>query len=373
VSLKVLMVDDEEHLVWSTGRQITRERPDYQFDGVTDPREAVERIQGTPPDLLITDVRMPGMSGLELILAARKVAPALPVVVVTAYGSAEVRAQIERSQGVAYVEKPFSFQSLLQAMDKVTSETGGFSGAISLPMLPDLIQMCALSQITGCLRIGRGQQQGHIWLASGDIVHADCGGTEGVEAVYEILTWTGGTFSLDSGAAAPRTTISANWQEILVEGCRLMDEAQRDREESGYEEMPAPGAEAAPSASLAEQLQELGPALAEVIRNTAPDATLVAVSLRGEGTLALQGKGEAAPWAELAAWAVDAAERIAGEGSRGSVESVARDFGIGIAWDRRAGLALVLASSLTGESQAHFRVGFRAKVARWNELSEGRA
>jgi len=365
-----MMVDDEEHLVWSTGRQITRERPDYRFEGLTDPHDAIARIRDEAPDLLITDVRMPGMSGLELVLAAREVSPTLPVVVVTAYGSAEVRAEIERSQGVAYLEKPFSFQSLLQAMDKVGSETAGFSGAISLPMLPDLIQMCALSQITGCLRIGRGKQQGRIWLSSGDIIHAECGTAEGSTAVYEILTWTGGTFALDSGAQAPKRSITANWQEILVEGCRLMDEAQRvDAAPAGD---AGPASAPPPGGSLGEQLESLGPALAALIRDTAPDAILLAVSLKGDGALSLQGEADASAWSEAVIAIVDAAERVSGEGSRGSVESVATGFGIGVAWDRKAALALALAAPLTAETQPSFRLGFRAKVALWNELSVGR-
>ena len=138
---RVLMVDDEEDLVWTTGRQARRERPDLDVEGVTDPHEALARIRERCPDLLITDVRMPQMSGLELLLAARQVCPQLPVIVVTAHGNTQVRTEVQRAHAVQYLEKPFSFQALFAAVDRALARPTGFSGAISLPMLPDLVQM----------------------------------------------------------------------------------------------------------------------------------------------------------------------------------------------------------------------------------------
>lgn len=101
----------------------------------------------------------------------------------------------------------------------------GFSGEISLPLLPDLIQIYTVSMATGALTIRSGSERGTIWFDRGEIVHAVCGEERGERAVYEMLHWNDGVFALDSGARAPERTISASWQNVLMEGCRLLDES----------------------------------------------------------------------------------------------------------------------------------------------------
>lgn len=224
---RLLMVDDEEDLVWTVGRQVTRERPDLAFEGVTDAEDAVAKVRSAPPDILVTDIRMPKMSGIEVLMAARSASPGLPVVVVTAYGSAQVRAEVRRSDNVEYLEKPFSVQSLLHTVDrllKAKSAPSGFSGAVSLPMLPDLIQLYAIARATGLLTIGRGDDEGLIGFECGEITHGVCGTVKGAEAIYALLAWEGGSFNMKANVAPSERTIDLPWQELLIEGCRRMDE-----------------------------------------------------------------------------------------------------------------------------------------------------
>jgi hypothetical protein len=105
------------------------------------------------------------------------------------------------------------------------AEASGFSGAISLPLLPDLIQIYTVSMASGALTIRRGTESGIIWFERGAMVHATCGGLTGEEAVYALLRWDDGRFSLDSSGQAPVHSITASWQEVLMEGCRRLDEA----------------------------------------------------------------------------------------------------------------------------------------------------
>jgi len=104
-------------------------------------------------------------------------------------------------------------------------ERHGFTGAISLPVLPDLIQVYTTAMTTGALTIRRGLDTGTIWIDRGSMVHAVCGDLSGEEAVYRLLEWRDGEFSLDAGTQAPARTIAASWQAVLMEGCRRLDEA----------------------------------------------------------------------------------------------------------------------------------------------------
>lgn len=228
MSCRVFYVDDQEDIVWSTTKLLARKCPDLTVESFTEPIAALEALKQDPPDILVTDLRMEGMSGLELMVAARKVVSDLPVIVVTAYGGPDVTAALHGRLLVEYLEKPVRTESLIAAIDRLLVRGQGFSGAISLPMLPDLIQVYTLSLTTGALAIRRGGSSGTLWFDNGKIVHAVCGDRTGEPAVYEMLSWQGGEFSLDTETKPTERTITASWQEVLLEGCRLLDEAGRD-------------------------------------------------------------------------------------------------------------------------------------------------
>ncbi len=228
MSCRVFYVDDQEDIVWSTTKLLARKCPDLVVEGFTDPAVALAALRENPPDIMVTDLRMEEMSGLELLVAARKIIPDLPVILVTAYGGPDVTAALQGRSLVDYLEKPVRTETLVASIDRLLTRSEGFSGAISLPMLPDLIQVYTLTQTTGALSIRRGGSSGTMWFEGGSIIHATCGERSGETAVYELLSWQGGEFTLDTQAVPPERTITASWQEVLLEGCRLLDEAVRE-------------------------------------------------------------------------------------------------------------------------------------------------
>lgn len=223
---RVVMVDDEEDLIWTLSRQLRRERPQTVFEGYSDPTEALDRIRSAPPDLLVTDLRMPRMSGLDLVGEVRKASPSIPILLITAHGTPDVRREILRRGAIDYLEKPFELPAFLEALDRGLERSEGFSGAISLPMLPDLVQVYALARATGTLRLHESGRKGAIWLEDGEIVHCASGAHEGEEAFYDLMTWRRGDFSMSPGERSDRTTITVRWQELLLEACRRLDESE---------------------------------------------------------------------------------------------------------------------------------------------------
>ncbi len=354
---RVLMVDDEEALVWSLARQVGRERPDLAFEGLSDPEEALRRITTRPPDLLVTDVRMPKMSGLELLLAARRVAPQLPVIVVTAYGDADVRRSVARTPSVQYLEKPFATATLLEAIDRGLAPAG-FSGAVSL-QLPDLIQLYALAQMTGALHIARGADEGVVWFERGGITHAECGAQAGADAVYALLRWNAGAFSLEPGAQPARQSITASWQELLIEGFRLMDETGRDAGASDGAE----ASEDAHAAAWRECVREAWDKLGPLLTNSNPETAVWAVRL-GDGVVEpLNGARHDATLGAAVNGLLECLTAVVGEAPRGSGEWVSDQIGMVLAWDRALDLAMVFGESLR-EGPAS-RARFRSQVVRW--------
>lgn len=118
---RILVVDDEE-----TIRELllkTLALAEYEVDVAPDGRTAVDRMRMIHYDLLITDLRMPGVDGLTVIREARRLKADIPVIIVTGYSS-EASAIEAINLGVqGYLTKPFRVPRVLAAAAKALGET----------------------------------------------------------------------------------------------------------------------------------------------------------------------------------------------------------------------------------------------------------
>ena len=91
---------------------------EYQVEPVRDGREAVERARSFAPDLVIMDIQLPHVSGLELIeqIKADEALRAIPIMAVTAYAGREDEERIRGAGANAYVSKPISLARFMDAV-----------------------------------------------------------------------------------------------------------------------------------------------------------------------------------------------------------------------------------------------------------------
>ncbi len=115
----ILIVDDDHALAQSFKKLMIEEG--YAASVATSGEEALRFVSNSQPDLLVMDVRMPGMSGLETLKALREIAPKLPVIIMTAYGNTETAIEATKLGAFDYVLKPFEipemFKLIEQALD----------------------------------------------------------------------------------------------------------------------------------------------------------------------------------------------------------------------------------------------------------------
>jgi DNA-binding NtrC family response regulator len=109
---KILIVDDEEDLTWSITRRLTRNGDTWEIICAESGNKALEILAQNRFDLMVTDLRMPGVSGLQLLSEVKLRYPHTPVIVMTAFGTLEVKEVLERWGGIGYIEKPFEFEEL---------------------------------------------------------------------------------------------------------------------------------------------------------------------------------------------------------------------------------------------------------------------
>ncbi len=110
----LLVADDDPGLRESLERTLTREG--YRVVVASDGRAALERVQGGDIDLVVTDLKMPGLSGIELLHAVKTVAPDLDVILLTAFGTIEEAVKAMKDGAYDFITKPFQRQQLVRVV-----------------------------------------------------------------------------------------------------------------------------------------------------------------------------------------------------------------------------------------------------------------
>ncbi|HEY4101088.1 MAG TPA: response regulator transcription factor [Gemmatimonadales bacterium] len=116
--MKLLVVEDDK----TVGQYVKRglEEQQYIADWVTDGAEALRVVSAVPYDLIILDLRLPSMNGLEVLRTLRDRGLTLPVLVLTAQDSVEFKVDALRAGADDYVTKPFSFEELLARVEALS-------------------------------------------------------------------------------------------------------------------------------------------------------------------------------------------------------------------------------------------------------------
>jgi CheY-like chemotaxis protein len=122
----VLVVDDDPDMVGTCVRIL--QQGGYDCLTATGGREALDLLRRHRLDLILTDLRMPEMDGLTLLAHARRDAPRVPVVILTAYGSMETARQAREAGAAAYLAKPFGVGELRDVVAQVLSASSARAG-----------------------------------------------------------------------------------------------------------------------------------------------------------------------------------------------------------------------------------------------------
>ncbi|MBI5605326.1 MAG: response regulator [Deltaproteobacteria bacterium] len=114
---KILIVDDELDIL-ELLEMIIAERTSHQVVTTNNPLEVPPLLKHDPFDLLITDLRMPGLSGMDLIREAKTIDPDMPVIVITAYGSSQSAEEAIAEGAYDYITKPFRKDQIIITINR---------------------------------------------------------------------------------------------------------------------------------------------------------------------------------------------------------------------------------------------------------------
>jgi CheY-like chemotaxis protein len=128
VSVLVLVVDDEADVEPLFRQQFRRDLRAQRFvmDFAVSAADALARIAGTieqPLILILSDINMPGMSGLEMLPRVKEIRPDVPVIMITAYGDPETRRKALAEGASGLLTKPIDFSALREEIDTRLAQT----------------------------------------------------------------------------------------------------------------------------------------------------------------------------------------------------------------------------------------------------------
>jgi DNA-binding NtrC family response regulator len=117
---RILILDDEADMLETCRRILAA--AGHESIATTDPHEALELLASERPDVLLTDLRMPSMDGIDLLRRAHEIDPSLPVIMLTAYATIESAVAAVREGAFDYLAKPFTLDQLVVSVERALAQ-----------------------------------------------------------------------------------------------------------------------------------------------------------------------------------------------------------------------------------------------------------
>lgn len=242
---KVLVVDDEEDMLWMLQRNLNKGMQDVEILAAKSGEEALAILSDASVNLVITDINMPGMNGLDLLVEINNRFPGTGVIIMTAYPSNAYENKAMMSGSLRFIEKPFDIKVVRAIVEEVLKENEGFQGTVDGIDLIDIVQFNSLSRATAALKVTTGDREGMIFFKDGTVVHAMCGRELGEDAFFTILSFNGGSLQNIRGVQPPVVSINKSIEALLFETAVKNDEKAAG---SGKHHLLQPPAESDPIA-----------------------------------------------------------------------------------------------------------------------------
>jgi predicted regulator of Ras-like GTPase activity (Roadblock/LC7/MglB family)/DNA-binding response OmpR family regulator len=221
---RVLVVDDEEDMLWMLQRNLNKGMEDVEILAAKSGEEALALLSDRSVNLVITDINMPGMNGLDLLIEINNRFPGTGVIIMTAYPSNAYENKAMMSGSLRFIEKPFDIKIVRAIVAEVLKDSEGFQGTVDGVDLIDIVQFNGLSRATAALKVTTGDREGMIFFKEGTVVHAMCGKEIGEEAFFTILGFNGGSLQNIRGVQPPVVSIHKSIEALLFETAAISDE-----------------------------------------------------------------------------------------------------------------------------------------------------
>lgn len=242
MSKHILVVEDEAAILRGVVRSIDRD-PELRSTGVHTVDEAVAVLRSDPPDLLITDLNLPGRHGLEMISELEGAGLHIPIIIITAH-RATYEQSIPRHGGITVLEKPISLAVLIKQIHDQVQAAGTKPLGPTL-QVSDYLQLAGMGRHSVLLRLAvDGEDEAWLEIVDGEIWNAYFGRRTGEDAVAALMSLPAHNVTSKALTTRPqKRQIHRQTAGLLLDLAHARDEAGRDGGEISGEGAPGTGDE----------------------------------------------------------------------------------------------------------------------------------
>ncbi len=228
---KILLLDDDQDILDLYREMLVALPSEPEVQTASTGARAIALLEAESFSLLVSDLKMPKMDGLQLLTIVRKRFPSLRTVVMSALNDEQFKDRAYAMGIDQFLEKPRTgkeinyFCECIEGLLRKGEDDGGFRGVQSKSLM-DIIQLECLSQSSSVLKITSGPVEGKIWITTGEVIDALAADATGEEAFRLIASWKGGNFEMLPADPGRRRTIHSSYHALLLETAQAMDEGQ---------------------------------------------------------------------------------------------------------------------------------------------------
>ena len=234
---KVLIVDDDKNFLFSLKDGLSKYSDEIDLMVSTSGEEALAFLERNSVDLIISDLKMEKMDGLQLLTIVARKYPHIPFILMTAYGSPPIKEKAKRGGAIRYLEKPITITELIKAIREVLND----SETMMNVSIIDISQLIFLERKTCTLNIifKENNQNGTLSFREGKLIYAKTDKFEGLDAAVEIFSWENvNVFVNENMVVEENVNIIQNLEFIIIQAieqkekkARKTDEIQSKRKE----------------------------------------------------------------------------------------------------------------------------------------------
>ncbi|MFP4474293.1 MAG: response regulator [Desulfatibacillaceae bacterium] len=226
----ILLVDYDANLLRSLADGLSYYQDNFKILTADSGERAIVIIANQRVNLVVTEMRMPDMNGIEIIDWINMHHPSIPVIVMSDYYTPEVRRHLTELGVFQIMDKPVKYQEVGQTITKGLRRIfqGGTLGGIAVG---SFLQLMEAEEKTSLVEVRNDSgTRGFMFFDHGKLIDAVCGDQQGEKAAVELLTWSNTEIRYrDVPQARIKQKISTGLMSLLMEASRLEDEGLVNR------------------------------------------------------------------------------------------------------------------------------------------------
>src|SRR5262245_29727950 len=170
---KLLIVDDDAVQLRALTRAVASTRRDITVISAGGAREAMALLTKSPVDIVLSDLRMPGVDGFELVAWMQEHTPQIATFAMTAFWDEQAREKLARLGDIECFTKPLDMKTVVHRFDEVLA--ADFRGHIRNISATSLLQIISMDRKTCTLLMSTGRRSGKLYIQQGELVDARLG------------------------------------------------------------------------------------------------------------------------------------------------------------------------------------------------------